>query len=858
MSDDKMTHFHMAGSGVALNARTAESDVLDSLLTSDVTLDQIIKPFILECPPDTPLHEAARLMSQQHVSSILVVDNGEAVGVWTERDALTVDFADPESFLRPVSEVMSTPVKTVQAKLQLQTLASLFREDKLRHYVVVDDNGRRCGIISQTDVVLNQGIEHYLKLRSIEAVVSKSVQILPATASLAQTATVMRSSAIDAVVIDYSNGELGILTERDVVRQVADQSGDVLAGSIASRPLLTVDHNVSLYRVRGMLVEHKVRHIGVTDKTGALLGLVSFTDILEGMELAYIQELQQALHERDEALNISQRNLYLAEKVIECSLEGIMITDLNSIIVSVNPAFTKLTGYTPADVLGKTPAVLSSGRHDQAFYDEMWQQLREQGSWQGEMWNRRKSGEIFPELLTITAITNYLGEVTHYAAMFNDISELKENEERIRQLAYYDVLTGLPNRRLLEDRLHMAMAHARRQHKQMAVLFIDLDRFKRINDSLGHEVGDQLLINVARRLADVVREDDTVARMGGDEFIAVLSDIDSPSHAAQIARRMIERLQESLDILGHELVVTSSIGISIYPDDGDDADLLLKNADIAMYRAKGIGRNTYQLYTPEMNARSVEHIALEKSLYQALKRDEFELYYQPQIDANSGQTTVVEALLRWHHPERGIVPPADFIPLAEETGLIVAISDWVLRRACQQLNEWEQQGLGYLRISVNISTRQFYEPDFCAMTAECLAHADINPQQLTLEMTENILMDDALAAMQRLHKLREMGFAIALDDFGTGFSSLNHLRRLPLDELKIDRAFIRHINKDPKDTALVIAMIGLAHSLGLQVVAEGVETEDQAKFLQQHGCDILQGFYYNTPVPADELAKYLP
>jgi len=847
----------MANSGAIAPAVPADGAAIDTLLSSDVSLGQIVKPFILECPPVTPLFEAARLMSEARVSCILVVEDDAAVGIWTERDALKVDFHDPASLNRPVREVMSAPVKTVTTALTLQALAVKFREEHVRHYLVVDTKGRRHGIVSQTDVVLNQGIEHYLRLRSVESVVRGRLQTLPESATLAQMADTMRQAAVDAVVVSYADGSWGILTERDVVRLVARRCGNETVGALASRPLLTVEQSTSLYRVRTLLAESKLRHIGVVRDDGTLVDVVSFSDILSGMELVYVQELQHALRERDEALNISQRNLHLAEKVIESSLEGIMITDANSIIVSVNPAFTRLTGYSADEVVGKSPALLSSGRHDKTFYDAMWRCLRETGHWQGEVWNRRKSGEIYPELLTIAAITDRDGKLTHYAALFSDITELKESEERIRHLAYYDALTGLPNRRLLEDRLRVALAHAHRNRRQLALLFVDLDRFKRINDTLGHEVGDQLLVAIAQRLRDGVREDDTVARMGGDEFIVVLSDIENPEHAVQIARRLIDSLKTPVFVGGSELVVTTSIGISIYPDDSEDAALLLKNADIAMYRAKDTGRNSFQLYAPAMNARTLEHLALESALHRALERQEFELHFQPLLDAGSARVIAAEALLRWRHPELGLVPPADFIPLAEETGLIIPIGEWVLRDACRQLAQWQRRGQGALRVSVNISARQFHQPEFCALAARIVQEAGVMPQQITLELTESMLMDDALDTIRMLTQLHVQGFGIAMDDFGTGYSSLSYLKRFPLDELKIDRVFIRDIERSQEDAAIVSATIGLAHSLGLRVVAEGVETAAQMSYLQQQGCDYLQGFHFSAPVPAAEFEKLL-
>lgn len=841
-----------------LSSIPADEEIINALLANHTRVGQIIKPTILECSPHTSLQEAAQRMSNMKVSSILVVDDDQVLGIWTERDVLKLDFSRPQLLQMPVSRVMSSPVRTVPASLTLQELAIRFSDERLRHYVVVDEQGNRCGMVSQTDVVINQGIEHYLKLRSIDTVVHRGLQFVTEDAGLSEVASLMRTAGVDAVAVECSDGIWGIITERDIVRHIAGQAGRVRAGDIASKPMITVSDQSSLYRVRNMLIENRLRHIGVTHPDHGLIGIVSFRDILSSMELTYVQELQQALRERDEALSISQRNLRLAEQVIESSLEGIMVTDLNSTIISVNPAFTRLTGYRAQEVVGKTPAVLSSGRHDKNFYQAMWQQVNQHGHWQGEVWNRRKNGEIYPEFLTITAIGNKDGEPTHYAALFSDITELKENEERIRQLAYYDALTGLPNRRLLEDRLSVATSHAQRHNQQLALLFIDLDRFKRINDSLGHDIGDQLLSSIAARLCTAVRPHDTIARMGGDEFVALLTDLNSPAQAVQIARRMLDLLQEPVNIQGHDLVVTTSIGISIFPTDGEDSISLLRNADAAMYRAKGSGRNAIQMYTAAMNARSLENLALENALHQALEKQQFELYYQPIVDARTGRMYAAEALLRWNHGDMGVISPADFLSIAEETSLIVHISDWVVETGCMQLAHWNTNGYPGLRMSINMATRHFYKQDFQPFMQRMLAQSGCSPANLTLELTEHMLMDDAQKTSARLNAMHDLGLHIGLDDFGTGFSSLTHLRSFPLDVLKIDREFVRNLN-DPasRETAIIESVIGMAHKLGLRVVAEGVETLEQIQHLQAFGCELLQGYYFSPPVPAHEFEQLL-
>ncbi len=829
----------------------AEDELVTLMASPDMTVEQITSRSILQCAPDEELAVVAARMSNAGHSSIIVMDGQVPVGIWTEHDALRVDFSDPGSYQRPVSELMSSPVKSVRASDSLQEVATRFLSDGVRHYLVLADNGRPLGMVSQTDVILNQGVEHYLRLRQVSSVLKEGTVILDETSTLREAGQRMHEAGQDAVLVRYAEGnEFGILTERDMVQFVASQFANSQIGELASRPLVTVEAGCSLFRARDTLLDSGVRHLGVLH-SGKVTGLLSFRDILFGMEHVYVQELRQALEERDRALSSSRRHLHLAERIIESSLEGIMVTNAAGIIESVNPAFTELTGYQPEEVVGKNPSILSSGRHDKAFYEQMWQQIREQGSWQGEVWNRRKNKEVFPELLTIAAIRDEEDEITHYASLFSDISKIKENEEHIRSLAYYDPLTNLPNRRLFHDRLGVAIAHAKRSDEKLAVMFVDLDRFKRINDTLGHDVGDVLLQEVAERLLSVVREDDTVSRMGGDEFTLLLTGLDEPDRVVACARRITELMAEPVPAGDQELIVSCSIGISIYPNDGGDIEELVKNADTAMYRAKEAGRNNYQLYSPAMNARSMEHLAMELSLHKALEREELEVYYQPLLGGDNGQLMGAEALIRWNHPELGRVPPADFIPLAEETGVIVPIGEFVLRQACRQIKLWQEQGRGEINVSVNVSACQFRQEDFVQSVAGVLEEEAIDSSLLTLELTESMLVDDALENIQTMTALRKMGLNLAIDDFGTGYSSLSYLRRFPVNKLKIDRAFVRDIADNEEDASIVSAVIALGHSLGLEVVAEGVESEAQLTMLRQNDCDLIQGFLYSEPVDAE-------
>jgi len=539
--------------------------------------------------------------------------------------------------------------------------------------------------------------------------------------------------------------------------------------------------------------------------------------------------------------------------VVENTAEAVMVTDSDNQIVAVNRAFSEITGYSTKEAIGLNPRFLKSEKHSPDFYADMWNNINQSGTWQGEIWDRRKNGEIFPAWSTVSTINDSDGNLVNYVSIFSDISTIKRSQEQLDFLAHHDPLTSLPNRLLFNDRLEHALSHAERERHQLAVFFLDLDRFKNVNDSLGHPVGDQLLQLVAERITNTMRKEDTVARLGGDEFIILIEEVKGEQDVGHLAQKIIQVLSTPFSISGLQLHLSASIGISLYPQDGQEGNTLVMNADAAMYRAKEEGRNNYQFYTMALTEAVFERLTLETALRQALPRNELVLHYQPQYSLDTNTLVGVEALIRWQHPELGLVVPAKFIPLAEECGLIESIGEWVLRTACKQMQKWLNVDASLQRIAVNVSGLQFQRQDLATMLQQILLESKLHPKYLELEITEGYLMQKTESAIQVLDKIKQLGVSISVDDFGTGYSSLSYLKRLPLDKLKIDQSFIRDIPNSPNDEAIARAIVALGQSLQLSVIAEGIETEAQNEFLKELGCDEGQGFFYGNPLPAEEV-----
>ncbi len=551
----------------------------------------------------------------------------------------------------------------------------------------------------------------------------------------------------------------------------------------------------------------------------------------------------------------AEQKLHLAAKIIESSNEALITTDTTGRVIDVNQAFCKITGYLREDVVGQMADVFQLGINGSTL--DIWEAVLSTGAWQGEVWDKRKNGELYPKLLSVSAVKNNDGIVTHYVATFSDITKIKKAEKHLQHLAHFDPLTKLPNRLLFRDRLQRALVAADRRKSMVALMLLDLDRFKNINDTLGHGAGDKLLIQVSERLAKSVRQSDTVARLGGDEFTVVLPDIPSNLSAANVARKIVQSMSKPFNLDGREVFITTSIGITLYPNDGTQSDRLLQNADMALYHAKELGKNNFQFFCEEMNIEAIERSDLEDALRGAIDRDEFMVFYQPRLNLRTGEIMNVEALLRWRHPKRGLVLPGQFISVAEETGAIVPIGDWVLETACAQVKKWQDMGLPRIGLAVNVSARQLNQDDLIDTVSRVLSKTGIQPSCLELELTESVAMQDAARTIHFFTELKKMGIQISIDDFGTGYSSLSYLKRFPIDKLKIDKSFVKDIVNDADDEAIVKAIIAVAHSLKLKVVAEGVETKEQLRFLRLHHCDEWQGFHFSRPIPGDEMTQML-
>jgi diguanylate cyclase (GGDEF)-like protein/PAS domain S-box-containing protein len=639
-----------------------------------------------------------------------------------------------------------------------------------------------------------------------------------------------------------------INTESGCQASILDENGIVIGTTDASRDLMLQEGYRAVVNIAG-------KQVGMIVVTGPTEFATPLANLMAEVASAWVKD-KMVYWEMEQQKNEVDSQYRLWAKIFENSGEAIFITDAFNSIVAVNQAFTETTGYLAEEVIGKRPNIFSSGHHDEMFYQNMWAAIIQTGYWQGEIWDKRKDSSVYPKWSTISQVKNVHGEVIYHIATFLDISERKLAEERMQYLAYHDALTGLPNRSMLADQLHIAIETARNSNKRIAVLSLDIDRFKTVNDSLGHRIGDNLLRELSQRLKTYVNQKGMVSRFGGDGFIVLLPEVLDGSAIRRTVNEIFSLIVEPFTYDGIELRITISMGISLFPIDGEDVDILLRNADTAMHRAKEEGRNRYQFFTPDMNKIVSERLSLENDLRRALQQNEFVLFYQPQIDIQTHRLIGAEALIRWNHPEMGMISPADFIPISEETGLIIPIGQWVLQEACKQHRQWIAIEGMPMPIAVNISSVQFHHEDFMAMLVNTITECGMETKYLELELTESVVMRDMQLVSDKLQKIKDMGIQLAIDDFGTGFSSLNYLRYFPIDRLKIDQSFIRDLITTPVSQAIIESIIALGKNLNTKIIAEGVETIQQLNLLRAIGCQEAQGYYFAKPMAGDDFIKW--
>ncbi len=697
---------------------------------------------------------------------------------------------------------------------------------------------------------------------------------------------VMRNKRFTILIVDDNANNIftlrALLERQDIGDIVEATSGEAALVATIEHEIHLVLLDVQMPLMDGFETAHhlqmteRTRHIPVVFVTavfkaeefrqrGYALGAVDYLTkpiddnlLLNRIHLYYqIFEREQNLRKTIDQLQQSEARLILSGQVISSMSDGAMVLDAQEQIVSVNPAFSRTTGYSELEAIGGRAGLLKSGRHNAEFFRQMRAKLADAGQWQGEIWNRRKSGEIYPEWLNATVILDEQQRVKYYVCIYSDLSSQEHIRKRLQHLAYYDVLTDLPNRELFQDRLLNALTVAKREGRKSALMFIDLDRFKTVNDTLGHSTGDLLLQLVSQRIRDCLRTSDTLARLGGDEFTVVVSPINHERDAANVAKKIIAALVAPFEIGANTLYVTASIGIGVFPLDGEDPESLLKNADAAMYRAKEIGRNNYQFYSTEMTKEAMQRFQLEAELRQAISNEQFLVYYQPLVALPAERVVGAEALIRWQHPQKGLLTPYQFIKVATDLGLIAAIDSWVIHHACAQFMVWKRAGLAVERIAVNISGLDIERGDLVEITQRVLERYGIAPEELELEVSEGYIMHKEEGEIDTLTRLRDMGVRLAIDDFGTGYSSLSYLKRLPINRLKIDKSFVDDLPDDRDATAIARAVIALAESLQLQVIAEGVEREEQKHWLLEAGTHEVQGYLYGAPMPAAEFEQLL-
>ena len=815
-------------------------------------------------PGNTGLAEAARLMESHRSSCILVAEERRPLGILTERDMVRLYRLAVGD--RPIGTVMSSPVVTIGPDDAVIRAVQRMQSNNIRHLVVVNGDGEALGMISEHDVV-RQMEGHYVEL--LNELISEQAHILNQNREkiqeLSLKAALAESEKHFRDILEYAPIGMAVTAPDGRFMQVNQALCDIVGQkreALEKMGLKEITHQedfpATLSDLDALLNGDRPsckREKRCVQQDGRAIWVRSTATLLKdgkGKPLYFIIQFEDI-----NDWKLAEEKLRLAVSIYLASSEAMMVTDGANRIVDVNPAFTEITGYERDEVIGKDPGLLESGTHEKEFFDQMRQALESTGQWEGEIWNRRKNGELYAEWLIINVIRDEQGNIQRYVSQFTDITEKKRTGELIWRQANYDYLTGLPNRRLLLDRLNEEIKKSRRSHNGFALLFIDLDRFKEVNDLFGHRFGDKLLVEASRRIVSCLRESDTVARFGGDEFVVMLSEVRDASQIGKVAQAVIDALSHPYKLEREIAFLSGSMGIAAYPEDADNADKLLGNADQALFTAKSEGRNRFSYFTRSMQDASRMRLQLGHDLHGALEAGQFQLNYQPIADLTSGEIYKCEALLRWRHPVHGMVSPAEFVPIAERLGLINEIGDWVFRESAKFAKQCSERFGRVFRISVNVSPVQFMAG---APKAQWIAHLEtlgLSGENVLIEITEGLLLKDRPEVEAMLLEFRDAGIAVVIDDFGTGYSSLAYLKKFHIDYLKIDQAFTRNLTQDPSNLAISEAIIVMAHKLGIKVIAEGVENATQRNLLVAAGCDFGQGTFYSQPLSSEKFINLL-
>ncbi|WP_081944335.1 EAL domain-containing protein [Thalassospira australica] len=830
---------------------------------SGLTVGTLSPGTVLNCSPQASLGEAITKMRRANSSSIIVVVANKPVGIVTEHDLLSLPATTAAALSEPVSTRMSEPVHTISVHATPQSAIVRMRDRGVRHLVTIDAEGCLVGIVSQTDLIRHVGDKKPFIANDVADAVRQSTVFAHKDIRVWELRQRMHSEKCDSAIISGFPEDLpaelqtGIITERDILRHLADEHENLTAGDIATRPVTFIQQDMNLDDARNLMMRDNFRHLVVHNHHGETIGVLSFADLLEFIEQDYLVHLSNLANDSSNELTKALQSLALANKLIENSPDCVMICNATGEIEAVNPAFTRVTGYQAEEVIGKTPSILKSGRQNKAFYDKLWTDLSRTGKWEGEIWNRRKSGEIYAEWLSIMAVRDGEGAVTHYASIFTDISGREKNREDVLRIAFTDELTGMPNRRRFSELLSLHIGRARRVGRPLTIAMLDIDNFQRVNNALGHNTGDDVLVEVARRISRELGQDAVVARVGADEFAAILPHVNTEQEAFDIAEKLLTRLGEAhLTRRSEDVYLSASIGIASFPEDANDTSNIMRCAELAMIQAKEQGRNRVGLYSVNLHSQKGADLALETALRRAIDNEDLHLVYQPQFDAKTGEIAGVEALLRWTTAEGKTIPPSTFIPIAEEMGVIGELGRWVIRTACKQLVAWRQEGLHNLRLAVNVSVQQFYgSMDFAEQLRTIIVDKGVAADRLEIEITESLFMRNIDDMRAKLQRLRNLGVRIALDDFGTGFSSLSYLRTLPFDVIKLDRSFVSDIEDGAEGKTLAITILNMAHNLGKTCIAEGVETNHQFDVLRDAGCELIQGYLLGRPMAPEDISK---